>query len=172
MAKKKKIGAKVIAGPHNRQEVLWRKEESLIEEAVRIQSMKEAGMTIPQIAEKLASNQQNILNRLKLLRLTPEEQQRVHTGKLGMVNASKIVDKRESADEPQGNSPQSTPAKQRRMPTLERARFVYTATEKPEGMSDVEWLTWTTADVRRFVAFHLGVEFTTFEDMVKENQAK
>ena len=58
------------------------------DEAKQIQFLKRNGMTIPQIADKLATNQQNVRNRLKL---TPEEQMRVHTGKLGMVNANKLV---------------------------------------------------------------------------------
>ena len=34
-------------------------------------------------------------------------------------------------------------------------------------MSDIEWSLWITNDVRRFVALHLGVEFTSFEDVAK-----
>jgi len=34
-------------------------------------------------------------------------------------------------------------------------------------MSDNEWSLWISADVRRFLAFYLGIEFSTFEDMVK-----
>jgi hypothetical protein len=39
--------------------------------------------------------------------------------------------------------------------------------EKPADMPEGEWAMWISPDVRRFIAFHLGVEFTTFEDMVK-----
>jgi hypothetical protein len=45
--------------------------ESRIDEDERIQFMKRHGLTIPQIAEKLAIDSQSVRKRLQLLRLTP-----------------------------------------------------------------------------------------------------
>jgi hypothetical protein len=44
---------------------------------------------------------------------------------------------------------------------------LYTAVEKPDDCTDELWAVVTRADVRRYFALMLGVEFTTFEDMVK-----
>jgi hypothetical protein len=49
--------------------------DKLIDEDQRVQCMKRHGLTIPQIAEKLAIDQQSVRKRLQLLRLTADEQQ-------------------------------------------------------------------------------------------------
>jgi DNA-binding transcriptional MerR regulator len=147
--------------------------ESLIDEAKQIQFLKQHGMTIPQIAEKLDTNQQNVRNRLKLLRLMPEEQLRVHIGMLGMVNANKLVDQRDNGTAAEVETVRSIPERHRRMPNFERAKSIYTATEKPKDLTDYEWSLWITSDVRRFIAFYLGVESASFRDMVRtKNQAE
>ena len=46
--------------------------ESRIDEDERIQFLKRHGLTIPQIAEKLAIDPQSVRKRLQLLRLTAE----------------------------------------------------------------------------------------------------
>lgn len=141
--------------------------ESLIDEAKRIQFLKRNGMTIPQIADKLATNQHIVRNRLKLLRLTPEEQHRVHVGKLGMVNAIKLVDQRDQGKAAENETATDKPENRRRMATLKESQKSCAALEKPADMSDEEWALWRNADVHRFVTFYLGIEFTTFEEMVK-----
>jgi hypothetical protein len=143
--------------------------ESLIDEAKQIQFLKRNGKTIPQIADTLGTNQHNVRNRLKLLRLTLEEQHRVHVGKLGMVNANKLVVQRDQGKAAEGETAPDKPENCKHMPTLKEAQTKYAAMEKPTDMSDEEWALWTNADVRRFVAFYLGIEFTTFEDMVNAN---
>jgi hypothetical protein len=55
------------------------------------------------------------------------------------------------------------------LPTVKESQTNYAALEKPTDMPDEEWTLWTNADVRRFVAFYLGIEFTTFEEMVEAN---
>ena len=141
--------------------------ESLIDEAKKIQFLKRNGMTIPQIADKLGTNQHIIRNRLKLLRLTPEEQHRVHIGKLGMVNANRLMDHRDQGKATEGETATEKPENCKHMPTLKEAQTNYAALEKPADMSEEEWALWKNADVRRFVAFYLGIEFITFEEMLK-----
>jgi hypothetical protein len=138
-----------------------------MDEAKRIRFMKRQGPTIPQIADRLATNQQNVYNRLQLLRLTPEEQRRVHAGRLGLVNALKLLKRREDGEAHPEGAAKDRPTPQKRMPCVTQAAALYTTVEKPADMPEEEWALWTSADVRRFIALHLGVEFTTFKDMVK-----
>jgi hypothetical protein len=147
------------------QEKRGQRSESLIDEAKQIQFLKRNGMTIPQIADKLGTNQHIIRNRLKLLRLTLEEQHRVHVGKLGMVNANKLVDQRDQGTAAEGETALDKRENRKHMPTLKQAEAIYAATEMPMEMSDNEWSLWITDDVRRFVALYLGVEFTRFKDI-------
>ncbi len=147
--------------------VYGRKEESLIDEAERIQFMKRHGLTIPQIADRLGTHPQNALNRLRLLRLTAEEQQWAHTGRLGMVNALKLLKRRESGESSLETAGNDRHTHRKCMPSLTRAKALYNTVEKPADMPEEEWVLWTSADVRRFVTLHLGVEFTTFEEMEK-----
>ncbi len=141
--------------------------ESHIDEAKRIQFMKRQGLTIPQIADRLATNLQNVHNRLRLLRLTPEEQRRVQTGNLSLVNALKLVKRREGGEALLEWAANDSPSHQKRIPSVKLAEALYTTIEKPADMPEEEWAMWISPDVRRFIAFHLGVEFTTFKDMVK-----
>lgn len=141
--------------------------ESHIDEAKRIQFMMRQGLTIPQIADRLAMSRQNVHNRLQLLRLTSEEQRRVHTGRLSLVNALMLVKRREGGETPVGWAANDSPTHQKRIPTVRLVEALYTTVEKPADMPEGEWAMWISPDVRRLIAFHLGVEFTTFEDMVK-----
>jgi ParB-like chromosome segregation protein Spo0J len=148
-----------------------RKDESKIDEAKRYHFLKRNGVSIPQIADKAHQNQQNVLNALALLRLTTEEQQRVHTGQLGLVNALKMLKKREDREAAPTDTAKGEPEDRRRMSSLDKARKTYTAVEKPKDMDDAEWALWISSDVRRFLAYFMGVEFTTFKDMKAKDQA-
>lgn len=149
-----------------------REEETLIDEAKRMQFMKRQGLTIPQIADRLATNRQNVHNRLQLLRLTPEEQRRVHTGRLGLVNALKLLKRREGDEAPLEGAANDSPTHQKLLPSVTQAEALYTKVEKPADMPEEEWALWISPDVRRFLALHLGVEFTTFKDMVKAKNGR
>jgi hypothetical protein len=129
--------------------------------------MKRQGLTIPQIAARLAKGLQNVRNRLRLLRLTPEEQRQVHTGRLGLVNALKLLKRREDGQAPPEGEVSDRPTPQKRLPSVTKAESLYTTVEKPSDMPQEEWALWISPDVRRFLALHLGVEFATFEEMVK-----
>ena len=95
---------KDIPDSHDPQKSPVRKDESLIDEAKRIQFLLRNGLTIPQIADTLTTNQKNVRTRRKLFRLTLEEQHRVHVGKLGMVNAIKLVDQRDQGKAAEGEA--------------------------------------------------------------------
>jgi len=75
-------------------------EPSLIDEAKKLQRLKREGkMTVPQLADEFGGGKQSyVRNRLKLLRLTDEEQKLVHEGKLGLEEANKIVDRRDAGE--------------------------------------------------------------------------
>jgi hypothetical protein len=154
-------------GEHLPHENLGRQNESLIDEANRIHSMRGQGLTLPQIADRLCTNLQNVVNRLQLLRLTPEEQQRVHTGKLGMVKALQVIKMREHADMPPNTTPPNKRTNRKHTPMIKEVEALYSCVVKPASMTDEEWALCIIPGVRRVIAFYLDVEFCTFEDMVK-----
>ena len=49
---------------------------------------------------------------------------------------------------------------------MKQAETLYTCVQKPTDVTDEEWALWIKPDVRRFIASYLGVEFSTFEEMV------
>ena len=73
--------------------------ESPMDEAKKFQKLKRGGKTVPQLADLYGDGKQDyIRKRLKLLRLTDEEQKLVHEGKLGLEEANKIVDRRDAGE--------------------------------------------------------------------------
>jgi len=169
--------AQDMADPHDlhlraMQENRGRKNESLIDEAKRIQFLKKQGLKIPEIAERMGENQQNVRNRLQLLRLTPEEQQRVHTGRLGMVNALKVLKQREDGSAPPDATANDKPTSRKRTLTLKQTETLYSAVEKPDVdfCDDELWAICKTADVRKLFAKLLNVEYSTHGDMVKQKK--
>ncbi len=84
-----------------------------------------------------------------------------------MVDALMRLKRREGGEAPSEGAANDRPMPQKRMPSVTQAEALYNTVEKPADMPEEEWALWTSADVRRFLALHLGVEFTTFKDMVR-----
>jgi len=144
-----------------------RLQETPVQEGKKYQQMKSYGLNVNQIAEKEATNPQNVRNRLALMRCTQEERDKVHAGKMGMMNALKALQKRESGKDTAA-TPAEIPENRKRMPTLRQATALYGAVEQPEGVTKEEFDLWMKDDVRKFVAFYLGVDFITYKDMKRK----
>lgn len=173
-----------------------RKNENIIEEAKRYKFMKtHLKMNNNEIAKRVGENPQNVYNRMLLLKCTPEEQEKVAAGRLGMVNAIKAMRAREEAaaeqkaavkKAAQEGTPvpetESTPApvvvaqeipeKRKRTLTLKQMELLYAATEKPESLGEMEvtdefWHLAKTADVRKFMALQIGKEYESYGEMTR-----
>jgi hypothetical protein len=148
-----------------------RRDESPMDECRRFMFLKKQGLKTKQIAEKMGENEQNVRNRLQLARLTAEEQERVHKGTLGMVNAIKALKERESGTGT--GEAQNIPETRRRLPTYKQALTLLVTTTKPEDMkSDDEWTLLQTDDVRRYLSLLCDVPFQTYTAMHAEQTAK
>jgi hypothetical protein len=69
-----------------------------IEIGEAFRKLKRGDMTIPQIADHYGLKQQEMRNYLKLLRLKPEEQEMVATGKMSSEDGCKRVDRRDAGE--------------------------------------------------------------------------
>lgn len=102
-----------------------------------------------------------------VITMTPDEQRRFHTGRLSLVNALKLIKRREGGEATLERAANGSPTHQKRLSSVKLAEWLYTTVEKLADMPEEEWAMWISPDVRRVIAFHLSVEFTTFKDMVK-----
>lgn len=71
------------------------KETNPVQEAERFRAMVESGLSLEEISLQTGENPQNIRNRLALLRLTPEEQEKIRRRELSMIRALMMLKKRE-----------------------------------------------------------------------------
>jgi ParB/RepB/Spo0J family partition protein len=147
-----------------------RRDESPMDECRRFMFLKKQGLKTKQIAEKMGENEQNVRNRLQLARLTQDEQERVHKGTLGMVNALKALKERENGT---GTGEASNiPETRHRLPTYKQALTLLVTTAKPEDVKDDEWTLLQTDDVRRYLSLLCDVPFQTYTAMHAEQTAK
>jgi ParB-like chromosome segregation protein Spo0J len=71
---------------------------SIMEAAERYAEMEKSGLTIAQISAKTGVSQEAIQERLLLLALTPEEQDKVNNNKMSYVQALKTCEQRKRAE--------------------------------------------------------------------------
>ena len=71
---------------------------SLIRAANKYSEMEKAGLTIAQISEKTGVDPAAIRERLQLLTLTPDEQDKVKNNKLSYVQALRLCEQRRRED--------------------------------------------------------------------------
>ena len=148
-----------------------RRDESPIDEMRMFLFLKKNGVKTKDIALRMGENEQNVRNRLQLARLTPEEQERVHSGKLGMVNALKMLKERDTKGKDAAPA-QDIPETRHRMPTYKQALALLRTTTKPETTSDAEWALQTSEPVRQWVSILCDTPYQTFETMVAEVTAE
>jgi ParB/RepB/Spo0J family partition protein len=147
-----------------------RRDESPMDECRRFMFLKKQGLKTKAIAEKMGENEQNVRNRLQLARLTQEEQERVHKGTLGMVNALKALKERDNGTGT--GEAANIPETRHRLPTYKQALTLLVTATKPEDVKDEEWTLLQTDDVRRYLSLLCDVPFQTFTAMSNEQTAK
>jgi ParB-like chromosome segregation protein Spo0J len=160
-----------------------RKNQSPIDDAKFMQKLKnEMGLTIQQIAEamygdeaKKKNKDQLVYQRLSLLRLTDEEQDRVHAGKLGVVAAIELIKKRELGKAAPGETAKDKPGVGERvkMPSVAQAKALLGAVSPADlpdeirarfGKPKVFALT-REPDVREFMSLCCGVPYESVVEM-------
>jgi hypothetical protein len=71
---------------------------SIIQAAEKYAEMKKSGLTIAQISAKTGVDSSAIQERLQLLTLTPDEQDKVKNNEMSYVQALKICEQRKRAE--------------------------------------------------------------------------
>jgi ParB/RepB/Spo0J family partition protein len=125
---------------------------------------KNFSMKPKEIAELVGLDHQVVRQRLQLNDLTPEQQNRVHKGTLGVVKALKILKGDEAPDATKNDA-------RVRMPNKKEVEHLYGALEKTD--LDAEWQPmWETIteEVRKFLASCLKVEYLSRRDQKQKNK--
>lgn len=140
-----------------------RLEMSPIEQAKWFAQMKNGGLKIAEIADKTKIDHQVVRQRLELLKLPQEMQDKVHEGEMGVVKALKIVKGKADPKDPKNTSKGSKGGKssgggeqRRRVPSLSEFQKMY---EEREDLHE---------KVREFIAIEiLEIEYATLKDIQK-----
>ena len=166
-----------------------RKNQSPIDEAIFFRQMKAAGIPVKEIAlrfygpaAKEINKDQLVTQRLTLLRLTPEEQERVHLGKLGIVAALGVIKAREANKKGSDATPADKPGQGERakMPSVAQAKELFYALEKVELSEEVKerfgkakvWDLTRNESVRQFIAVCTGEKYLTLQELVAQKAAE
>lgn len=168
-----KLGARVLgrivksneneAQQRARSENFWRLDMNPIEEAKAFASMRHAGDSNKEIAEKTGVHYQTVRNRQLLLQLKPEEQEKVAIGQLLPTAAVKLVESRKKGNQPavptgSGHRGDGT---RRSAPTIKDWKEMY------ETRDDIH------EKVREFIALELlVVEYETMPQLRKRLEAE
>lgn len=140
-----------------------RMDMSPIEQAKWFATMKNGGLKINEIADKTKIDHQVVRQRLELLKLSQEDQDKVHDGELGVVKALKIVKGKSDTKNPtaktrggKATSGGANGEERRRVPTLAKFKEMY---ETREDLHE---------KVREWMALEiLEVEYVSFKELAK-----
>lgn len=133
-----------------------RSEPSPIDEAKSYDRLKKSfGMNAKEIAAAMGKGEKAVRNRLKLMKLPKDMQEKVHLGKLGVERALKHLDGK--AD--------NGAIEVRRAPTIRQIEYLYRAAADslPDELSPL-----ITEDVRRLFAHWLGAKYEPLPEPVPE----
>lgn len=145
-------------------ENFMRRNPSPMEQARFFKELKQQGMKINDIAESCNLDHQVVRLRLKLNQLKPEQQEKVHTGKLGVVKALKILEGKAAPDA-------EKPENRRRMPSLKQAEAIYGDLDgKGEVIKEFHGKQ-VTEEVRIWLAKLLQIKYKTREQLTEEAAA-
>ncbi len=149
-----------------------REDESPIEQAMNFNWLqKKKGLTPQQIASRIGRSDQHVRNLVKLLdKKLLDKQMDIHTRKLSVDAALKLLEKRRT--NPDSNGDDKNGEKERTGPPKAKLlQKYYEAAEKPEALSDKEWDLMQVPDVRELLAIWLDRKFTTFEEVQEAAEA-
>ena len=167
-----------------------RKDQSPIDDALFFRRLKtEFKLTNVQVADavygeeaKTKNKGQLVMQRLNLLQLTPDEQIKVHTGKLGVVKAQVLLKERadaEKAGKPGAavETPKGTPGQGERgkMPSMAQALELCNALKPDELSEEVKarfgvpkiFALSRDPNVRKFIALCCKTDILTVEKLVE-----
>lgn len=172
-----------------------RKAETPIDQAKHFNRLKKQGMNLTQIAAATGEEYQTVRNRLALLQLPQETQDKIHEGKLSWTKAVKDAATESGGTGGAGATGGKTGGKtgtpkaktgdnnegRRRMPTVKQAEELYLLTDRPEDntnpvtkekFTDEEWELWGDMGWRKGVAFYCGFEKAQSRNEIRREKAK
>ena len=120
--------------------------------------VKEGKMSPEDIGKRLQISGQTVRNYLKLL--SPKLREywpQINSGKLPVDRALK---KLKGKDYDTGNGEGDS---RHRLPNTKGIKSIYESDGKPEKMTQKEWELWILPDVRRFLAFKLGLRYSEYK---------
>jgi ParB/RepB/Spo0J family partition protein len=162
-----------------------RANESPIDQAKMYLQLKKQDMKLKEIAEEVGEDYQTVRNRLQLLQLPQEWQDKIHEGKVGHSpqTLKKLLEKHsappkggksegEGNGEGSGTGEGTAEPERKRVLTLKQTEAFYTATERPVDhkvlgtVTEAQWAL-VTEDVRKFWADQLKVEYHSRRELKK-----
>jgi hypothetical protein len=154
-----------------------REDESPIDRALFYKGLQDDGLKPKEIGQRVGGkSDQHVRNYIKLLdKLLDDRRWAIHTRDLAVEPALKLLEKRKNKknetmaaadrDEEGEEEVRATSldhSSRDRLPTAKRALKDYGATKRPKHIDKKEWDLWITDDVRKWVAFRLGLKFKPF----------
>jgi len=149
-----------------------REGESPIDKALTFQSLRKAGISSTDIATKIRMSKKYVDNHLLLLdKKIADLRMKIHSGKLKIDPALKELAKRKNGETNEGGARagEGKNAARFRLPSNKGIMKIYDAGKKPAKMDQEEWSLWILPDVRKFIAFKLGLKFTEFTPSAQTN---
>ena len=171
------IEAKVFSGKLKRGELRLialnenndREDESPIDRAITYKALKEEDkMDSEKIAHHIGKSGQHVREHLKLLAPCMEPfRLKIHEGKMTLRKALekyKVLSKGGKEGGGDRNKDNDDSSKRYKMYGTKKLIAIYNSERKPKKMEEDEWALFILDDVRRFLAYKLGLEFSTYVD--------
>lgn len=151
-----------------------RRGESPMDLAITYEKLKkEEKLKTKEIADLVGYSNAHVKDYLSLLDVKlGSKRSAIHTGKLSVDAALKLLRKLRGGESPTDAEPArngSTPEKRYRLPSVKGIQKIYEAKVKPKGMTDKEWELWTNEDVRKFLSYKLGFRFQPYKAPTAES---
>lgn len=140
-----------------------RRNESPMDMAIFFKEAKDNFKLSPKdIGARIGMSDQHVRNHIKLLSPKLEgKRMDIHTGRLSVDKALKLLDKLSKGDEVDEDTEKPS-GKRARMYSVKKLETVYTAKKKPEWLDQKEWEMTIDEGVRKWLAYRLGKKYKPF----------
>lgn len=170
--------AKVVTKPEKEliflslEENIQRKSASPIDMALTFKRIKDEFKEKPaDIGKRVGLTGQSIRDYLRLLDpKLADKRMDIHSGKLTIDKAKKLLAKREAGDKDDDGESELEKGKRARMHSVKKLTTAYQSKKKPEWMDQKEWEMFIKEDVRRWLSFCLKLKFKEFTGEVKSEE--
>lgn len=168
----------MMALEENRQ----RKNQSPIDDALFYRHLKrDFGMKVKEIAVAIFGQEekyQTVHQRIQLLNLQPDEIERVHSGKLGVVNALKLLKQRADGDEKATAKDTPGVGERAKVPSVAQAKQLVQAISLDDLKEDTAerfgsgrlWELMQMEPVREYMSLCAGVDYKPLDELKRERE--